>query len=622
MIAAPKLPDQVPQKDDGISFNFVNADVSAVAQTIFGTLLKENYTVDAGVQGTITLQTTRPLPRDAVIPALETSLQMANLALTREADGYHVVALSNAGQAAAGNLAVAGGAQAPGYGYEIIPLKYASADAVLRLIQPMVQPGAQIEVDADRNLLIVAGTSQQREAIAENVGVFDVDWLAGMSYALIPMQTASAPAVAKEVSEIIGGKDSPMNGLVRLVVIGRLNSILVITPQEKYLSEVKDWIARLDQQQESADRQVFVYHVQNGRAKDIAGVMNSLLGQSNGNGGAKNAGGQAGQASDAQMASPNNTMPAAAQVGSGGDDQSGSDSGAVDQPPRITADDTNNALLVYATPDQYRSLENALRKLDVEPKQVMLEAAVAEITLTKQLQYGVQYALKSGNIQSANTIGTSNAVSRLFPGFSAVLSSGQNIQVALNALQSITHVNVISAPKLLVLNNQAAELQVGDEVPITTETAQSTVTSSAPLVSTVQYQPTGVILRVTPRINDGGLVTLDVSQEVSDVSTTTSSTLNSPTIAERKITSVVAVQDGETIALGGLIQDNKSTGRSAIPLLGEIPWMGNLFSNRNDSDTRTELLVLITPHVVQSVDTMRAVTAALRDELRDLKPQP
>jgi len=634
MVGTPRLPGGTPTQDNGITLNFVNADVSAVAQTIFGELLKENYTVDAGVQGTITLQTTRPLAREAVIPALETSLQMANLALTREADGYHIVPMASAAQAGAGNIAIAGGTQTPGYGYEIIPLKYANATAVERLIQPLAQSGVQIQVDATRNLLIVAGSSQEREAIAENVAVFDVDWLSGMSYALIPMQTASASAVAKEVGDIIGGKESPMTGLVRLVVISRLNAILVITPQERYLAEVKDWIARLDQQQESADRQVFIYRVQNGVAKDIAAVLSDLLNQSSSNSNStKNSSdqGSGSQDSDASNSgAPGPQLPTAAENNAQGnsdngqsdDDQTVTDSTTTDQSPRITADDTNNALLIYATPDQYRSLENALMQLDVEPKQVMLEAVVAEVTLTNQLQYGVQYYLQSGRVQSVNTVGTTNAIAQAFPGFSAVLSPGQNIQIALNALESITHVDVISAPRLLVLNNQAAELQVGDEVPITTQTAESTTTSGAPLVSTIQYQPTGVILHVTPRINEGGLVTLDLSQEVSDVSTTTSSSLNSPTITERKITSVVAVQDGETVALGGLISNSVTSSNNGIPYLDRIPLLGDLFSTKNNTGTRTELLVLITPHVVQSVDEMQAVTDELKSELKAVPLSP
>jgi len=630
----------ITNDDHDITFNFVNADINAVAQTIFGQVLKENYTIDGGVQGTITLQTTHPLTRAQVIPALETSLQTANLALIHEADGYHIVPLANAPQAGAGNISIAGGPQTQGYGSEIIPLKYANATSIQALIQPLTQGGVQVQVDAARNLLIVSGTSQQRAAIAANIAVFDVNWLAGMSYALVPLQNASASAVSQEVQQIIAGGNSPISGLVRLVVIGQLNAILVVSPQRQYLPEIRNWITRLDQQQPANERQVFVYRVQNGQAKDLASLLNGLLGQpsassANASAPQQNAAQdqqssdstQTGTSSSAQASLTGLTPPSGAPAaspsnpGPAGDSPNG-DNSASDQSPRITADNTNNALLIYATPAQYRTLEAALVQLDVPPQQVMLEAAVAEVTLTNSLNYGVQYFFKSGRVQSINTLGsTAKTLSESLPGFAAILQPGQNIQIMLDALSSITHVNVISAPRLLVLNNQPAMLQVGDEVPITTQTAQSTETASAPLVSTIQYQNTGVILHVTPRINAGGLVTLDMTQEVSEVSTTTSSTLNSPTISERKISTIVAVQDGQTVALGGLIQSNVTTDNSGIPLLNRIPLLGTLFSNHNNSGSRTELLVMITPHVVQSEDSLQAVTNQLRTELGDVQTQ-
>lgn len=643
--AVPKAPD------NGISFNFVNANVTDVAHTIFAETLKQNYTVDGGVQGTITLQTTQPLAPNAVIPALETSLKMANFALILEADGYHIAPMANAPAAAADSISVAGAAQTPGYGYEIIPLKYASADAIAKLIQPLAQNGVQIQTDDARNLLIIAGTSQDRAAIAQNVAVFDVDWLSGMSYAMVPLQNTSAQMVAKEVGQLIGGGNSPMSGLVRLVTIGQLNSVLVITRQPQYLNEVRDLIEKFDQQTQTTGRQVYIYHLQNGDAKNVANLLSQLMGQGSAGSTAatatppdQNTGDESSSTSSSGGTTPslNSTMNS---VGQGGmsppqmgtqqassntapqedDSQVGADSllggddtSSDDQPPKITPDEDDNNLLIYATPDQYQSIQTALVQLDVQPRQVMLEAAVAEVDLTSSLRYGVQYFFKSGRVESVNTLSATAAVAQAFPGFSALLAPGQNIQILLDALDSITHVNVVSSPKLLVLNNQPAELDVGDEVPILSQSATSTLTSTSTLVNTVQYQNTGVILRVTPRISDGGLVTLDISQEVSDASETTSSSLDSPTISERKISTIVAVPDGQTVALGGMIQDNSNKGNSGIPWLDRIPGLGILFSNKTNSDNRTELLVLITPHVVQSDGALQDVTSEMRQQLGEV----
>ncbi len=280
----------------------------------------------------------------------------------------------------------------------------------------------------------------------------------------------------------------------------------------------------------------------------------------------------------------------------------------------ITADEVNNALVILAAPREYAVIEAALRQLDTVPLQVLLEAAVAEVTLTNQLSYGVQYFLQKGRNQAFLTESTSSAIAADLPGFAYVFS-GNAIRTILSALEQVTTVNVVSAPQLLVLNNQTATLQVGDQVPIATQSAVSVAVPGAPVVNSIEFRDTGVILKVTPRVNEGGLVLMDISQEVSDVSQTTTSTLNSPTIQQRKIKSTVAVQDGETIALGGLIKDSRTHSRNGIPLLQDIPIVGGLFGVTSDEVMRTELLVLITPRVVESLQKARAVTEELRSKL-------
>jgi general secretion pathway protein D len=319
--------------------------------------------------------------------------------------------------------------------------------------------------------------------------------------------------------------------------------------------------------------------------------------------------------------------------GATGDDQAGAQGVEVDAggfQAKITSDETNNAVIVYATPRDYSIVEDALRKLDIPPYQVMIEAAITEVTLTDALRFGVQGLYKvSGTSIGLTESATAAAPVQDFPGFSA-LYAGKTISAALNALEGMTTVKVISAPKLMVLNNQTASIEVGDEVPILTGSATSTLTSSAPIVNSVDYRDTGIILHVTPRVNSSGVVLLDMAQEVSAVvqstTTTSSSTsINSPTISTRKIATSVAVQDGEVIALGGLISDNRDDTSSGLPVLSRIPVLGPLlFGNINNNDTRTELVVLLKPTVIRNVDDGRAITDELRDKLqglRDLLPQ-
>ena len=281
---------------------------------------------------------------------------------------------------------------------------------------------------------------------------------------------------------------------------------------------------------------------------------------------------------------------------------------------RIIPNNQNNALLIYGTPQEDDTVEAMLRKLDILPLQVRIDATIAEVDLTDNLQYGTQFFF-SGGLQGALSLGsTAQNFANNFPGF--VLSGPGGTSAALNALQAVTKVRVLSSPQLLVLDNESAQLEVGALVPYLSQTATSTITSGAPVVNSINYQQTGVIMQVTPRVNSGGLVTLDISQEVSTVAQGVTTTgVNSPTFNERNVTSRVVIQDGQTVGLAGLIQDSDSRQNQGIPWLKDIPLLGILASQQTNTRARTELLVLITPHVVQDQRDARSLTADLREEL-------
>jgi len=264
-----------------------------------------------------------------------------------------------------------------------------------------------------------------------------------------------------------------------------------------------------------------------------------------------------------------------------------------------------------------------LDKIDISPVEVRIDATIAEVDLTGALQYGTQFFFKSGGINAVLTQGTSAALTTNFPGFVLSGHGGDAAPLAISLLQSVTKVNVLSSPELMVLDGQAASLQVGNLVPYLSQTSQSTLTSNAPIVNSINYRETGVILQVTPHVGSDGLVTLDVAQEVSAVQpTTTTSGINSPTFSDRAVTSRVAIQDGQTIGLAGLIQDSDSHQNQGIPYLKNIPLLGDAFGSQNNQRTRTELLVLITPHVIRTESDAAAFTADLRDELSNANGVP
>jgi general secretion pathway protein D len=607
-VGAPKKPiaSGAANAEEGTTLNFVNADIKIVAKAILGDLLKLNYQIAGNVQGTVTIQTSQPLQRDAILPAFEQALSLNNLALVKSGDTYKITTLDEAEKSSSITPILFGrGESAIGYGVEVVPLKFVNATQMQQLLTPLLPNAGMLQVDATRNLLFVKGTQAERATILDNIALFDVDWLKGMSFALYSPQNIDGRELARELQEVVGGASGPLQGLVRFVPIERLNALLLISTQAQYLDELLKWTQRLDVPGQGSDRRIMIYRVQHGRAADLASVLDKALSL-----GGASLGGGAG-ATGPPPGPPTSSGTPDLPITRADAGISLRDLGDAN----ITADDIDNALIILASPKAYETIRSALVQLDTEPLQVLLEAAIAEVTLTDKLRYGVQYASQP-NDQSRVVFSSSasEAIAGLLPGLTYTFNNA-DIKIVLDALSSLTKVEVLSSPQVLVLNNQTATLQVGDQVPIVTEQAVSTITSGAPVVNSVRYQDTGVILKVTPRVNDGGLVMMDISQEVSSVTTTTSSAIDSPTIQQRKINSTVAVQDGETIAIGGLITSNKTRGKQGIPLLQSIPGLGGLFRATNNEDDRTELIVLITPHVIANTERARAVTEELRAKL-------
>jgi general secretion pathway protein D len=673
------------EENGDITLNFVNASVRDVADAVLGQMLHLNYTVDPKAQGTITMQTSRPVTKDAVLPLLEGALQANGIALVRSDDSYRLVPLAGAARSSVPASARGPAPGAAGYSLQIIPLKYASATQLQKVLEPFVPTGDVLQIDEARNLLLLSGTQRDIDSFIRLVNVFDVDGLNGMSFGLFPLKQGSAASVARELTTIMSSA-SGGSGAVRVIPIERINSILLIAAQPGYIQKGQEWIDRLDAGMDESAARLYVYYVQNSRAADLAKVLGSMFGGASiqnagpqtapgsatsmlgggfggggfgggvggyggggvggyGGGGFGGAGGFGGglgsQANPAppilgQAPTPGQGPSGTATSGGTGlegalpppvgvDDRTGQGGGLGAGGPQgaqrtqIVADEKNNALVIRAKPSEYRMIEAALKKLDILPQQILIEATVAEVTLNDNLQYGLQWFFKAGGAKLTFSQAASGALTQAFPGFSAIFGSS-SAQAVLNALQDITTVNVVSAPHLMVLDHQTAMLQVGDQVPIATQQAVSVAVAGAPVVNSIQLISTGVILRVTPRVNANGIATLEIEQEVSAAVKTTTSTLDSPTIQQRRLRTVVAVGNGETLALGGLIQEQKTRDRSGLPFLSEIPILGALGSNTTNGLKRTELLILLTPTVVHDSEDARAVTDELQQRMHSLLP--
>jgi general secretion pathway protein D len=612
-----------------VTVNFVDADIHEVAKAVLGDMLGLNYIIAPGVTGNITLKINQPVSRNELFAALDTVFRMNGAELVSSGGIVKVIpSASEAGHH--GNLVPGIGTQnTPGYGMQIVPLRFIDAAGMEKILAQVVPSGSVIPVASTRDVLIIAGTEEERTAIMQVIGTFDVDWLSGMSFGLFPLQEADASVLTRELWDVLGTQTGPLGKVVRLVPFDRLNAVLVVSSQPRYLQEIKKWIDRLDVSQAPSDRKIWVYQVQNGRAGDLSKTLDNILTQELGKPSGSPGNAQASQPIQAAAQAlpfsfesgqakgtapiPPPPTPSALNTPQPGDQpaQSGG--------PHVIADETTNSLIVWANKGEFSLIRDALKKLDITPMEVRIEAAVVEVTLTDDLSYGVQYLFQNRHMGTILTNASTKAVSGSYPGFDAFVT-GSNINVILDLLQSVTTLHVISSPQLMVLNNQSATLQVGNQVPVATQSAVSTLTAGAPVVNSIQMVDTGVILKVTPRVNASGMVLMDIAQEVSDVIPTTSSTIDSPTIEERKIASSVAVRSGETIALGGLIQDNVTDGRSGIPVLDEIPYVGNLFGTTTKNHIRTELLALLTPRVVRNDNDVREVTEEMRRQMTGIPP--
>lgn len=611
----------------GHVLNFENANVRDVVKAVLNDTLGINYTIDPAVQGAITLRTSKPLSRQAVLPAFEDALRLAGVALVRGAVGYQVVPLQGAAQR--GAIGVSGDALQPGFQLRVVPLRYIASAEAKRVLEPLVSPSTIVSVDRHSNFVLLAGTGTEIDRAERAIELFDVNWLRSRSFGLFPLRYSSAKDVAEDLGSVLG-KEGPLAGTVQVTPIAHLNAILVIAKSALYIEDMRGWIERFDRGRDADKPRLFIYHVQNGRARDLATVLAKVMGPLQRRATPASADETVsiaelqGLGAAGSLAPPGRLgvglgldrfVPPPQANGPSGVQSSETASSGGDGDTKITADETNNSLLIITTPEYYKQLEAALIRLDAAPLQVMLEASIAEVSLTDKTQYGIQAFFQQGGVSFLRSGVAASALAAGTGGLSAAFIKGLDIKAVLDLLSSFTKVRVISAPKLLVLNNRTASLQVGDQVPIATSSAVSSISANAPTVNTIQLQDTGIILRVTPRVNSNGLVLMDISQEVSTSVPTNTSNINSPTIQQRRVATSIAVQDGQTVAIGGLMKDSRGSGRTGIPILKDLPGVGAAFGVENDGVDRIELLVLMTPRVIRDVNGADAATEELRAKL-------
>ncbi len=621
----------VPRGKGEFSLNFDDADLGEVAKVILSDILGQNYVLSPKVVGKVTLQTTHALSKEELLPTLEMVLSMNNAALVRDGAIYHIEPLNEALYSANFSSSRQGKF---GYQVRVIPVRNVAVDNVADLIKPLLHEKTLLSIDKQRNLIVVSGAADELARIVDMVNTFDIDILKGRSFGLFPLAHVDAETLIKELEEVFYKKAKGEEGeFFRFIPIERLNAILAISHQSRYLKDIEQWIMRLDRANSANGGGVNVYKVQHVDAVELANTLNDIFGNGSGSSQSssrrdkspklandKKAGELSNKSTDSKSSFDTKKSTPQRSVSSGNSDAKVANVGDV----RIVADEANNSLIIVATAQEYEIIRPIVNQLDVMPLQVLVDATIVEVTLTDNLKYGIQWYFNHSNggqnIIESNDLGAL-AAGAATGGFGySFLSKSGDIKAVLNAEASNNNVNVISSPSLMVLNNQEASIQVGKEISLMTGSLGSlnnTNTTGSPsnnVFSQQQQRKTGVKLKIKPRVNANGLVTMEVTQSVEDPGAIPANGTN-PSILTREINSSVAVQSGETIVLGGLIKDNNTDDNNGLPLLHDIPILGTLFGSKTRTKDKTELVVLITPRVVKSRQDAGLITDEFKRKL-------
>lgn len=585
-----------------LQLNFADAPAGDVARAVIRESLGETLSVADGVSGVITLTAPEAVPARDALDALERALAESNLALIEIGPGFLLTTMQSAAQ----TPQTPGVRSATGFSTTIVPVDHAVPSEIAGMIQPFLTERLMLTPNDLESTIAVRGPTVDIQTALDAIETFDAPYLTDRIFGLFRLEFVGAQTIQEEVAALLETSGITTGGVSDLIAMPRLNLLFASARTREEFAEIRGWIDRLDRPSGGDERRLRYYSVQYTPAEDLAAQLNAAFSgaPAAASQGFSRAGGQDG----ADQSQTQNRFQ------QGGLSLSSSSSG---ERANITPDTLNNALLIRATDREYAEVLDLIEKMDVPPAQVLIEATIAEVTLTDNLSFGVRWFFE--NAESDLEFSTAGNLNPVFPGLNYSFIDG-NVGFALNTLSSVTEVNVLSAPSIVVLNNQSANLQVGDEVPILNQ--QAIGDGDGPIISNVQLRETGVILEVSPRINASDFVVLEVTQEVSEVAETESSGIDSPTIQQRRFTSTVSVADKGTVLLGGLIRESVTENASGVPVLKDVPILGNAFKSSSVNKRRTELLVFLTPHIIRNEYDGQIAFRRLRRQLDGLYDDP
>lgn len=637
-------PPGVGALDDGkFTVNVDQASLPEAAKLILGETLGYTYIVDPRVQGSVTLVSNGALSARELLSAFEASLRLSGAALIQSDGTFKIVALQEVLDGEMGK-ADFGKQVSDGYGVNAIPLRYVNPATLMEVVDSFVARSGSVRATKVGNMILIRGPAEERRALVDVILSFDVDWMKTQTASIAILENGRADEVAKKV-EAVFADDTASAGpnALKIIPVPRLNGIIAIANSQAKVRRALNWIKRLDQAS-MTDPNFYVYAVQNGNARDLAAILSATF---------TDGGGSAGKSAD--VAPDRDTMAVSMSdteggqqqqqqqpsAGDTGADQKPADSASADQTgsvtgpedpanfggtsaagTRITPNPTNNTIVIRATPQEYRKILAMLRQIDAPATQVLINTTIAEVVLNDELRYGVQAYLDNGSVgggffgNDATRTKSGISLKPAIPGANFFVGNISDPQLVIDALSGVTKVRVVSSPSVLVLENETATIKVGDQVPIQT---QELVTDGGNTMNSFEYRDTGVILKVRPRVNANGVVTIELGQELSaqrpadDVGVG-----DNPTFTQRSITSKVSVNDQQTVLLGGLISGREDGVRQTVPGADKVPLLGNLIGTTDNTARRNELIIFITPKIIRNGEEAARESQELRDKMRNL----
>ncbi len=624
-------PPGVVAAEGNYTINVDRAEIGEVAKLVLGETLGLTYVLDPRVQGTITLSSSRPLTGPEVLDAFEAALRLNGAGLVKDGNITKIVALQELLEGEMGTADLDPEKVSAGYGVSAIPIRYIGIANMLELIDSFVARSGSVRASNIGNLILVRGPASERRSLIDVVLSFDVDWMRSQTASLAILANSSPEEMVSKL-EAIFEQDTATSGnnAVKVVPLERLNGVVVIANSQEKVRRALVWVGRLDKASVT-DTNYFVYAVQNGNAEDIAKILVATFVDKSDAPGltaevapdeptvqlsteanpdqSQTAGGQANQNGKADLQGTDAISPLP-------DNAQGQSEPNLAPGIRITPNVANNTLVIRASQREYSKILSMLRRIDSPAVQVLINTTIAEVSLNDDLRYGVQAYFRDNKASGGVFNGDSLLLRPSFPGLNFLLGSTSDPKLVLDALAAVTNVRIVSSPSLLVLENETATIKVGDQVPVKIQTLEKDAGGS---VDSFEYRDTGVILKVKPRVNSAGLVTMELGQELSSVtagsgSSTTES--ENPTFSQRSITSKVSVYSTQTVVLGGLISGQDSREKNGVPGVNKIPLLGGLIGKTDNSSKRNELIVFITPQIVQDGEDASRVSEELRAKMK------